>query len=128
MPRRYSNSASASGIIFFYPEVSCLSTRFVRSLKPELFILAGRAAGPQGHSIICAVQMVITHYCALGGFSRTGQRLHGAALRSGAPGTGQAERAGRERGTGENGVVSSFGPVDKIVPGASMWYNNRKEG
>ena len=46
--------------------------------------------------------MVITHYCALGGFSRTGQRLHGAALRSGAPGTGQAERAGRERGTGGN--------------------------
>lgn len=21
-----------------------------------------------------------------------------------------------------------IGPVDKIVPGASMWYNNRKEG
>ena len=72
--------------------------------------------------------MVITHYCALGGFSRTGQRLHGAALRSGAPGTGQAERAGRERRTGENGVVSRFGPVDKIAQEASMWYNKHEEG
>ena len=37
--------------------------------------------------------------------TRSGRQTRGggAALRSGAPGTGQAERAGRERGTGGNG-------------------------
>lgn len=26
------------------------------------------------------------------------------------------------------GVLSRIGPVDKVVSGASMWYNNHKEG